>query len=137
MIGVFLCLKYLQPFVVMTVMSWIKTRVASFSYAFKGMFQLFATETHAQIHLLAMVVVILAGFAVGIKPVEWGLIVLAIALVIAAEGFNTALEALADALHPGHHPLVGTAKDIAAGAVLVCAIAAVVIAAIVFLPYWL
>lgn len=118
-------------------MSWIKTRLKSFGYAFTGLWTLFRTETHAQIHLLALVVVTVAGLITGLERWEWLAIILTIALVVAAEGMNTALEALADALHPGHHPLVGKAKDVAAGAVLFCAIAALAVALIVFLPHWL
>ena len=118
-------------------MSWISTRIASFGYAFRGLYQLFATETHAQIHLLALVVVVIAGVFTGLERWEWLSLVLTIALVMAMEGINTALEALADALHPGHHPMVGKAKDVAAGAVLICALAAVIVAMIVFLPHWL
>lgn len=52
------------------------------------------------------------------------LVILAIGLVVAAEAFNAAIEYLADALHPQHHPLVGAAKDAAAGAVLITALTA-------------
>jgi len=117
--------------------SWMTTRIASFGYAMRGVWQLFSQETHAQIHLLATVLVLVAGFITGLQRWEWVALIVCIALVVALEGMNTALEALADALHPGHHPMVGKAKDVAAGAVLVCALAAVVVACLVFLPHWL
>lgn len=53
------------------------------------------------------------------EPVWWALFFVAIGGVLSAELFNTALEALADGLHPEPHPLIGKAKDCAAGAVLV------------------
>lgn len=117
--------------------SWLRTRRASFGYAFRGVLQLFTTEAHAQIHLAAAVIVVIAALATGVSASEWLALIFAIVLVMAMEALNTALEALADALHPGHHPLVGKAKDIAAGAVLLCAFAAVLVACLVFLPYWL
>ena len=61
---------------------------------------------------------------------------LTIAAVISLEAVNTALEALCDVVSPEHHPAVEIAKDVAAGAVLVAAIAALVIAALIFGPYF-
>ena len=78
---------------------------------------------------------IIAGFVFGVEALEWCALVLCIALVFAAEGMNTAIESLADAVHPDQHPLVGRAKDVAAGAVLLCAIGSAVVGAIIFLPY--
>jgi len=80
--------------------------------------------------------VLIAGVVTGLQRWEWLGLLLTIALVMAMEGVNTALEALADALHPGHHPLVGKAKDVAAAAVLICSFAAVGVAALVFIPHW-
>ena len=91
-------------------------------------------ETAARIHLVATAGVIGAGFFFRIDSGEWIAVVLAIGMVIAAECFNSAIETLADAVHPERHPLVGRAKDIAAGGVLMAAIAAVVIGFIVFGP---
>lgn len=91
-------------------------------------------QHNAQIHLLAAVIVISVGFALGISGDEWLIIVLTMAMVLMAEALNTAIEYLADACMPEHHPLIEKAKDIAAAAVLVCAIAALVIAGIIFLP---
>ena len=59
---------------------------------------------------------------------DWRWLILAIALVFATEGLNSAIEQLCDHLHPARHPAIGTVKDVAAGAVLVCAIAAALIA---------
>jgi diacylglycerol kinase len=118
-------------------MHWIKKRLNSFGCAFNGLWTLFRTETHAQIHLLAVVVVGIAGFFTGLGRWEWLVVILTITLVLALEGMNTALEALADAIHPEHHPLIGKAKDVAAGAVLMSAIGALVVAVVVFLPHWM
>jgi diacylglycerol kinase (ATP) len=58
-------------------------------------------------------------------------------MVLAAEGFNTAIERLVDLVSPDYHPIAGDVKDVAAGAVLICAIAAAIIGAIIFTPYFL
>jgi diacylglycerol kinase (ATP) len=75
-----------------------------------------------------------AGLYFSISALEWCLVVLAIAGVWVAEALNTALERLADLASPGFHPLAGRAKDIAAGAVLIAAAAAVSIGVIIFGP---
>jgi diacylglycerol kinase (ATP) len=59
----------------------------------------------------------------------------AIILVWSAEAFNTALEELADALHPERDPGIGRAKDVAAAAVLIAALGAAVIGMLVFVPH--
>ena len=79
--------------------------------------------------------VIGAGFAFGITPGEWTAICLCIGLVVSAELFNTAIERLVDLVSPQRHPLAGQVKDIAAGAVLVCALAAIAVGLIIFVPY--
>jgi diacylglycerol kinase (ATP) len=56
-------------------------------------------------------------------------------MVLAAEGFNTAIERLVDLVSPDYHPIAGDVKDVAAGAVLICAIAAAIVGMIVFIPY--
>jgi diacylglycerol kinase (ATP) len=79
--------------------------------------------------------VVIAGFFLGVTPQDWRWLVLGIALVWGAEAMNTAVEMACDAISQDHHPLIGKAKDAAAGAVLVAAIAAVIIGALVFWPY--
>ena len=63
------------------------------------------------------------------------IVILCIGVVIAAELFNTAIEKLVDLVSPQQHPVAGQVKDIAAGAVLVCAATAAIIGLIVFIPY--
>jgi diacylglycerol kinase (ATP) len=111
----------------------LKNRVISFKYAFNGLRELFIGQHNAQIHLLAMFAVIIAGVVVEISRQDWLIVILTIALVLMAEAMNTAIEYLADACVPEHHPLIAKAKDIAAAGVLVCAIAALVVALFVFL----
>ena len=110
-------------------------RVRSFACAFRGVWTLLATQMNARIHLLATVVVIVLGIVTGLSAVEWALLVIAISMVWAAEGLNSALEFLADHTAPEWHETVGRAKDVAAGAVLLTALGAIAIGLIVFVPH--
>jgi diacylglycerol kinase len=116
---------------------WIDKEIKSFGYAFKGLRIFFKTEMHAKIHLAAALTVVVAGLFFRIKSWEWALVILAIALVLTAEALNTAIEKLTDRLWPEHHPQAAFIKDVAAGGVLIAAIAAAAIGIIVFLPYLL
>jgi len=113
---------------------FVAARARSFSHAFRGVGRLFR-EPNARIHALATLVVLGLGFFLQLEPLEWGALVFAIALVLAAEAFNTAIEALADAAVPKHHPLVAEAKDVAAAGVLLAALGAVAIAVLVLGPH--
>lgn len=115
--------------------SYFIKRLKSFGYAFKGIYKLFRYEANAQIHLLAVFVVVSAGLFLNISTLEWCIIVLTMSVVIAAEGFNSSIEKLVDSIYKEQNPTAGTIKDIAAGAVLICAIAAVIIACLIFIPY--
>jgi len=116
-------------------MSELEKRIKSFGYAFKGIASLLKKEHNAWIHCSAIVLVTCAGFYFGITPTEWCVVVLCFGLVLAAEGFNTAIERLVDLVSPDFHPVAGDVKDVAAGAVLICAIAAAIVGLIVFVPY--
>jgi len=106
----------------------------SFGPAIAGLRDLVATQPNARVHAGFAVAAVGMGFWLKIPPVEWAAVLLCIGLVFMAEALNTALELLADAVHPARHPLVGRAKNCAAGAVLVCALASSVIGAILFGP---
>jgi diacylglycerol kinase (ATP) len=112
-----------------------KNRINSFKHAFRGIFNLYKTQKNARIHALATIIVLAAGFYFGFTKTEWCLIVLTISAVWIAEAFNTALEYLADACSPELHPLVGKAKDMAAGAVLISALASIIIGILIICPY--
>lgn len=113
----------------------LRQRCRSFLYAFAGVFVLVKTQHNAWIHLLASIVVVIAGVFVGLTRHDWALIVIACALVWTAEALNTALEFLADAVKPEHDPLIKNAKDVAAAAVLIAAFCALLIGVLVFSPY--
>ncbi len=92
------------------------------------------SQHNAWIHAVATGVVIVAGFGVGLDRMEWCMVFLAIVSVWTAEALNTAFEFLCDVASPEYHPLVEKAKDVAAGAVLICAIGAAVVGGLVFIP---
>ena len=108
-----------------------KKQLRSFGYAWKGIRCCIGKEQNLNFHLIATAVVVIAG----ITRMEWMIIILCIGVVIAAELFNTAIEKLVDLVSPQQHPVAGQVKDIAAGAVLVCAATAAIIGLIVFIPY--
>ena len=115
----------------------LNARAASFKYAMRGVVVMLREQHNARIHLLATVVVILAGWGCAISRNEWMAVFLAVGGVWMAEALNTALEYIADALHPEQHPLIRNAKDVAAAAVLVFALCAAVVGWLVFGPHLL
>lgn len=115
-------------------MEYFRKRLASFGYAFKGMATLFRSQANAQIHLLAIVTVVILGYVFSCSPTEWAILTLTMGSVLAAEAFNTALEFLTDLVAPDYHELAGKTKDVAAAGVLFTAIIAVAVAIFIFLP---
>jgi diacylglycerol kinase (ATP) len=113
------------------------SRLKSFQYAFEGFRHFFLTEHNAWLHALATCLVIVVAFVVGISTLEWIAIVFAIALVWITEMLNTAVEKSMDHLSPASHPNVKLIKDVAAGAVLTAALAACIVALIIFIPKFL
>ena len=111
-----------------------KGLIKSFGYAFKGLWILFSTQRNAVIHLCLMGLAVILGVLLKISFTEWAIIVLSSGMVMAAESFNTALEKLSDTIHPERNKEIGSAKDIAAGSVLITAIAALVVGIIIFIP---
>lgn len=110
-------------------------RIQSFRYAARGVRLMLRSQHNAWLHAVASCCVLIAGGLFVLSDAEWCWIVLAIMAVWTAEALNTALEFLADAASPEFHPLVGKAKDVAAGAVLIAACGSVVIAALVLGPH--
>ena len=103
----------------------MKGFLMGFVYAGRGLWFCLRHERNFRIHLAA------AAAVLGIAPFfhlsrgEWAALLLTLALVIGAEALNTAVEQAVDLASPGRHPKARAAKDAAAGAVLVCAAAAV------------
>ncbi len=111
-----------------------KKIINSFRYAFEGFLSSFRTERNMKIHVIAMIVVIILGFLLKLNKIEWCLCIIAIALVISAELFNTAIETVVDMISPEQNPKAKLAKDIAAAAVLAMAIGAAILGVIIFAP---
>jgi diacylglycerol kinase (ATP) len=112
----------------------LRRLIKSFGYAFNGIRLMISQEQNARIHLFVMCCVIIAGCCFQISAIEWIAVVLAIGSVIAAETFNTSIEALSDMVSPQYSENIKQVKDFAAGAVLIVAGAAVVTGFIIFLP---
>ena len=109
-------------------------RLLSFKYAIAGIIHMLKHEPNARIHLIATLVVIILGVYFRIEKIEWLFITLAIGMVFSAELFNTSLENITDLISPEKNKKAGHAKDIAAGAVFITAIAAAIIGMVIFLP---
>ena len=112
----------------------VRAFLGSFRHAGRGAWHAVRTQRNMRVHVAAAVVVIAAGIAAGISAADWAAISLAIGMVLAAEIFNTVVEAIVDLMSPEIHPLARIAKDGAAGAVLVTSLAAAGVAVAVFVP---
>jgi len=113
---------------------YLTDRLKSFGYAGAGLKKMLQTQPNAKLHLFATITVVIAGIYFALTPSEWLWIALAVTLVWALELVNSAIEHVCDLLSPEHSDSVKHAKDLAAGAVLVGAIFALVVAAVLFGP---
>jgi diacylglycerol kinase (ATP) len=127
-------LSYVVPSSPQRVAFDLRLVLRSFTFAFNGILFMVRTQRNAQVHLFITGIVIVAGVFFGVSLGEWLALVLSIALVLALEAINTALEAVVDLASPQIHPLAKRAKDAAAGAVLIGAIGAAIVGLTVFLP---
>ncbi|HKO47361.1 MAG TPA: diacylglycerol kinase family protein [Polyangiaceae bacterium] len=112
----------------------LASRLRSFVYAGRGIRTLIASQHNAWIHAAATCAIVGLGLTLGIPRLEWMALVVAIVSVWTAEAINTAFELVCDVASPGFHPLVKAAKDVAAGAVLICAIGAAITGVLVLGP---
>jgi diacylglycerol kinase (ATP) len=110
------------------------SRIASFRHAFAGWWYVLRTQHNAWIHAVASIAILAVALWVGLGYLEWAILVLTIAVVWVAEFVNTAVEASVDLLSPEIHPLAKIAKDIAAAAVLIAALAAAVVGLLLMGP---
>lgn len=114
----------------------VRARFRSIGYGVRGVGLTLLTQHNAWIHAVATIVVALAGFYFNITRGEWAVIIISSTAVWVAESLNTAIEFVADATRKERDPLIRDAKDVAAGAVLIAAIAAIIVATIIFGPYF-
>lgn len=117
--------------------SFIVNRLKSVGYAFKGMLILIKTEASIKIQVFIAIVVTIAGFYFEISKTEWIAQLAMIGLVMSIEGINTAIEYIADFIHPEYHKKIGLIKDVSAGAVFIASIVAVIVAGIIYIPKFL
>jgi diacylglycerol kinase len=104
----------------------------AFGCAFAGIWHCVCWERNMKIHLAAMLAVLSLAWWLELSRDEWMILILTIAFVLMAELFNTAVEAVVDLVSPGYHPLAKIAKDVAAGAVLLAALAALAVGYLLF-----
>lgn len=110
----------------------------SLGTALGGAVYVLRTERNAQIEAAIALLVLGMGVWLRINRLEWTIIFGLIGLVLGLEMVNTAIEAAVDLAQPTYHPLAKKAKDSAAGAVVVAAIASVAVGIVIFLPrLWL
>ena len=102
-----------------------RKRLASFRYAFNGIRLLIQKEHNAWIHCFAAICVVIAGFFFGLSQTEWIAVVIVIGAVLSAEAINSSIE---------YNEIIKKTKDLAAGAVLIMAIAAAIVGSIIFFP---
>jgi diacylglycerol kinase (ATP) len=114
--------------------TFLTGRFKSMGFAFRGAIKLITTEHSVMVQSCLAVVMIIAGFYFEISHEEWLIQILAIGLVLGIEGLNTAVEKVADFIHPEYHERIGFIKDIAAGAVFFAAITAIAIGCIIYIP---
>ncbi len=107
----------------------------AFGFAWNGLKTAFSEEFNLKFHVGAALAAIVAGFYFNVTEGEWLAIILVTAMVIVTELINTAIERLVDLVAPERNPLAGKVKDIVAAAVLISAVAAIIVAVIIFPKY--
>ena len=113
---------------------WAKF-IASFGYAFNGLWYALRTQRNARVHVGIAILAIVMGILLRISAVEFAIIFVAILIVFTAEMFNTVIELCVDLASPNYHELAKIAKDVSAGAVLLSAILSVIIGLFIFVPH--
>ena len=117
--------------------SFFTGRLKSISFALKGAYKLITTEHSIMIQFSIAILLVIAGFYFHISREEWMMQTLAVGLVLGIESLNTAVEKIADFIHPEFHERIGFIKDIAAGAVMFTAIASIVVGLLIYVTKFL
>ncbi|MBA3724769.1 MAG: diacylglycerol kinase family protein [Candidatus Levybacteria bacterium] len=113
----------------------VKKFFKSFHYAFEGIHYVFRNDQNLLAHFVVGSVVIISSLALKVTPFEMGILGLTIMMVISAEMVNSAIEKMVDLITKEHRAEAKIAKDVAAGMVLLTALAAAIIGGLIFLPY--
>ncbi len=117
--------------------SFFMGRLKSIGYAVKGCYKLITTEHSIMVQFTLSIILIIAGFYFNISREEWMIQILAFGLVLAVESLNTAIEKVADFIHPEFSNRIGLIKDIAAGGVFFAAIASISVGLLIYVPKFL
>lgn len=112
-------------------------RIKSVKFAAKGFWILVTSENSIIAQVIIAIIMTIIGFVMQISATEWMFQIFAIGLILVAESLNTAIEKMADFIHPDYHKQIGRIKDISAGAAFFAAIFAVIIGLIIYLPKFL
>lgn len=113
---------------------FLKGRIRSLKFAFRGTWLLITTEDSIKAQIVIAIIATILGFYFNISNVEWMFQFMAIGMVLVAESLNTAVEKIADFIHPDFHVKIGFIKDIAAGAPTFAAIISLIISAFIYIP---
>ncbi len=114
--------------------TFIKSRLASFRHAFRGLWYVLRTQKNAWVHAVSTTIVVLLGLWLALPGRDWAVLALTIAIVWTAEVLNTSIEAVVDLASPVHHPLAKVGKDVGAAAVLIAAGTAVIVGLLILGP---
>lgn len=114
--------------------SFVVNRIKSVGFAFKGLFILLRTESSIKIQFVIGLLVTLAGFYFDISNTEWILQCICIGMVMGIEGLNTAIEKIADFVHPEFDEKIGLIKDVSAGAVMAVSLASFIVGCLIYGP---
>jgi diacylglycerol kinase len=113
---------------------FIINRFKSVKYAAKGFWILVTTENSIIAQVIISIIMMVLGFIMNLSATEWMMQVIAIGLVLIAESLNTAIERIADFIHPDYNDKIGHIKDVSAGAAFFAAIIAIIIGFIIYIP---
>jgi diacylglycerol kinase (ATP) len=117
--------------------TFVAGRLKSMGFALRGAFKLITTEHSIMVQSSVGILLFIAGFYFEISRTEWLFQILVLGLVLSIEGLNTAVEKIADFIHPNFHEKIGFIKDIAAGAVFFAAMTAIAVILIIYIPKFL
>lgn len=113
---------------------FFRSRARSFHYAFSGWWYVLRTQKNAWIHAVITIVVLILAILLRLSSQDFAIIIIMITIVWTTEFLNTAIEAVIDLASPQLHPLAKTGKDVAAGSVLLSALAAVIVGILILGP---
>ena len=114
--------------------SFFLSRMRSFGYAFRGWGHVLRTQQNAWIHAVISTAVIIVSLWLRLSARDLAVLLVTIAMVWAAEFFNTAIEAVVDLASPDKHPLAKVGKDVGAAAVLIAALASIGVGLLILGP---